>query len=124
MEGFPTFQHVNKKIRIRLDFSPFRLLLRPYSNRNYCEQHIGPWTVSKQKKSGVMRLFFVLWSSGAASGLHGPGQAVGDAADVEMTGDFERFEIDDGDIIIGGAGDEGAGAFRIHENAGGAMTDL
>src|SRR6185437_3789305 len=56
--------------------------------------------------------------------LYGPGHTIGNAADVEMAGDLQRFEVDDGNVVIGGAGDEGAVTFGVHEDAGCSMSGL
>lgn len=41
-----------------------------------------------------------------------------------MTGDGEGVEVDDGDEVIGGAGDEGAVAGGFDEDAGGAAAEV
>lgn len=52
-----------------------------------------------------------------------PGEAIGFAACVDVAGDGEGGEIDDGDVVVGAAGDEGAGSVGLHEDTGGAVTD-
>ena len=37
--------------------------------------------------------------------------------------DFKRLEVDDDDVVVGRAGDEGAGAVGLHQDSGGAVAD-
>ena len=52
----------------------------------------------------------------------GPGHSVGLLAGVEVTGDFERLQIDDGDVIVGRAGHVDNGTVRLHLDAGRAAS--
>src|SRR5579863_5681789 len=56
--------------------------------------------------------------------LDGPGEAVGLFASVDVAGYFQGFQIDDGDVVVGGAADIGAGAVGLHFDAGRAVADL
>ena len=53
----------------------------------------------------------------------GPGHAVGLGASVQVAGDFEGAEVEDDDVVVGGAGDEGPVAVGLHLDAGGSVAD-
>jgi len=44
-------------------------------------------------------------------------------AGFDFCGYGQGFEVDDGDVVVGGAGYEGSGAVGIHEDAGGSVAD-
>src|ERR1035437_1992676 len=52
----------------------------------------------------------------------GPGQAGGLFAGVNVAGDFERFQIDDDDIVVARADYVCNQAVRLHLDAGGAAS--
>jgi len=54
--------------------------------------------------------------------LRGPGEAVGIGASVDLGGDRESVKVDDGDVIVWSAGDEGAGTVGLHLDAGCAVA--
>jgi hypothetical protein len=53
----------------------------------------------------------------------GPGHAVGLGTGVEVAEDFEGVEVEDYDVVVRGAGDEGPVAVGLHLDAGGSVAD-
>ncbi len=77
----------------------------------------------KRGDASILKVYRFPMKFRRLSGAKGPGEAVGSAADVEMGDHLERFEIDDNNVVVGRAGDEGAMAGGVHEDAGGAVAN-
>src|SRR5271155_5382128 len=86
-----------------------------------CEEYTGRPRASQRKWP---RRPLILQVVQTASAAYRPGKAVGLFAGVDVTGYFQRFQIDDGDVAIRRAGYVRARAIRLHQDAGRAMSNL
>jgi len=54
--------------------------------------------------------------------MAGPSHAIGLMTRIHVGGDLKRFQVDDHDVIVWSAGNEGARAVRLHLNSGSAVA--